>query len=166
LRAPARGRQPVAPAGYSSGGLVAHAVAAELERRGAACAALVLLDTYRPDATELIEDLVPQVLHGLLERQARMTGDGEDSRGDGWLTAMARYLQFDWTPPPIQTPTLLVRAARPMPGRTADGEWQARWPAAETTLTVAGDHFTMLETYAAETARTVHDWLTERGGSR
>ncbi|MEK8104561.1 thioesterase domain-containing protein [Micromonospora sp. M12] len=158
--------QPFALAGYSSGGLVAHAVAAELERRGERCTALVLLDTYRPDATELVEELIPQVLQGLLERQARMTGEGEGSDGDAWLTAMARYLQFDWTPTPIHAPTLLVRAATPMPGRAAGGEWQADWPSAETTLTVDGDHFTMLETHAADTARTVHDWLTERGGSR
>ncbi|MBG0566329.1 SDR family NAD(P)-dependent oxidoreductase [Actinoplanes sp. NEAU-A11] len=157
--------EPFVLTGYSSGGLVAHAVAAELERWGERPRAVVLLDTYRPDTGELLGELIPQVLHGLLARQERMAGDGPGSGGDAWLTAMARYLHFDWTPAPICAPVLLVRATDPMPGGTGDGDWRAGWPTAATTLTVPGDHFTMLETYAGDTARAVHDWLNQRGGA-
>jgi hypothetical protein len=53
-----------------------------------------------------------------------------------------------------------------MPGRHGTDDWQATWATAGTTLTVEGDHFTMLEAYAGDTGRTVHDWLAERGGSQ
>ncbi|MBM2623629.1 SDR family NAD(P)-dependent oxidoreductase [Actinoplanes sp. LDG1-06] len=157
--------RPFVLAGYSSGGLVAHAVAAELERRGEPPQAVVLLDTYRPDAGERFDELIPRVLDGLLARQTRMAGDGAEAGGDAWLTAMARYLQFDWTPATLGVPVLLVQAADPMPGTTGDG-WRAGWPGAGTTLTVRGDHFTMLETHAAGTAGAVHEWLSQRGGTQ
>ncbi|HEY0700118.1 MAG TPA: hypothetical protein VGD43_20220, partial [Micromonospora sp.] len=144
--------------------------------------AVVLLDTYQPDGTKLLDELAPQVMRGLLDRQSRLAGDGGDSWGEAWLTAMARYLSFDWNPGPLDAPVLLVRASEPMadrpgvdapdPGGRPDGSapsdaadgpagdgWQATWTSSNFTMDIPGDHFTMMETYADVTARAVHDWL-------
>ncbi|BCB89378.1 phenolphthiocerol synthesis polyketide synthase type I Pks15/1 [Phytohabitans suffuscus] len=157
------GDEPFALAGYSSGGLVAHAVAAELERRGAPASALVLLDSYPPEATDALDALLPLVLGGLLARQERLTaqGPGADSWGEAWLTAMARWIHFDWSLRELAAPVLLARATAPMPGSAQAAGLRARWPGAAV-LDVEGDHFTLMESHAGATARAVHDWLGER----
>jgi thioesterase domain-containing protein len=78
------------------------------------------------------------------------------------LTAMGAYLQLfeEWKPAEIATPTLLVRAAEPMPGVAADSGWQASWDRAHTAIDVPGDHFTVLEEHAESTAQAVQDWLS------
>jgi thioesterase domain-containing protein len=149
--------EPFALAGYSSGGLVAHAVAAELRRRGTPATALVLLDSYPPDATDALDALMPLVLGGLLERQERLASDREDSWGEAWLTAMARWIHFDWSLGEVAAPVLLARASAPMPGGASD--LRPDWPGADTVLDVEGDHFTLMEAHAGTTARVVHDWL-------
>jgi thioesterase domain-containing protein/NADP-dependent 3-hydroxy acid dehydrogenase YdfG/acyl carrier protein len=149
------GGAPFALAGYSSGGFVAHAVAEHLESQGAAPAAVILLDSYPPDETELLERLIPAVIRGMRDRRERMLG-GED---DSWLTAMGRYMSFDWTPSAVSAPTLLVRSSRPLPGLPEDAPWQATWKFPHATADVPGDHFTMMEAHAGASALSVDAWL-------
>jgi thioesterase domain-containing protein len=145
--------------GYSSGGILAHAVASRLESDGVFPEAVVLLDTYLPgDPTP--NRLIPALLDGMADRMGDLT-PLDDIR----LTAMGGYLGLiaDWRPSPLKAPVLLVRAEQPVPtadGMSDSGGWQATWPHTHIAIDVAADHFSMIEGQAGETARAVQDWLS------
>ncbi|HEV3072107.1 MAG TPA: type I polyketide synthase [Solirubrobacteraceae bacterium] len=141
--------------GYSSGGIVAHAVASRLESSGIFPLALVLIDSYSLQSTAL-----SQIWSGLIDG---MLGRGEQylTVDDVRLTAMGAYMRLfaDWQPAQIITPILCVQATDPLPGATTDGEWRASWYEVHDTVEVPGDHFTVMEEHAQSTARAVQDWL-------
>ncbi|MDT3398605.1 SDR family NAD(P)-dependent oxidoreductase, partial [Streptomyces sp. B1866] len=141
--------------GYSAGGLAAHALAGHLAELGRPPAAVVLVDTYAPDETEVMTRIQGAMEQGQRDRDGR-TGT---AFGEAWLTAMGHYFGFDWTPAEVDAPVLHVRAGDPMPGMPVERRWQARWRLPHTAADVPGDHFTMMEDHAPRTAETVHDWL-------
>ncbi|WP_338930769.1 type I polyketide synthase [Streptomyces netropsis] len=141
--------------GYSAGGLAAHALAAHLAGLGRPPAAVVLVDTYAPEQSDVMTRIQGAMEQGQRERDGR-TGE---ALGEAWLTAMGRYFGFDWTPGQVDVPVLHVRAGDPLPGMPDDGRWQARWNLAHTGTDVPGDHFTMMEHHTPRTADVVHDWL-------
>ncbi|OLB75789.1 MAG: hypothetical protein AUI14_20350, partial [Actinobacteria bacterium 13_2_20CM_2_71_6] len=132
--------EPFVLVGYSSGGWVGHVAAGLLHGSGVAADALVLLDPYPPNHP-LIAELWPEVL----DRMARLQQQ-QSAAGEAWLTATAVHMHlFDgWQPDPVPTPTLLVRATEPEP--------RAHWPVPHDTVEVPGDHFSMMERYARDTA--------------
>jgi thioesterase domain-containing protein len=163
------GAEPFVLLGYSSGGVLAYAVAAALERAGVAPAAVVLLDTYAvsggdvagPDQAERDETLLAQ---------AAMLVDHEDLFGRfdrTKLTAMARYLEIlpEIPLPDVQAPTLLLRARDRFRGGPDDANtpgsdsWRTSWSRADEFRTVPGDHFGMVEANTEATAEAVQDWL-------
>jgi hypothetical protein len=120
--------------------------------------AIVLLDTYPRDA-----------LSGEL-RQAlqRAWVDWMPSipRVDDELTAMSHYIGLfaDWTPAEVAAPTLLVRPIEPFSGvQAANNDWRSYWQEPCTMRDAPGNHFTMLEQYAEQTARVVQEWLEALG---
>jgi pimeloyl-ACP methyl ester carboxylesterase len=131
--------------GYSWGGLLALAAAEELERRGTRPAAVVLLDTYLTEVTAT-EDFFEHLLHGLFEREP-LFGPFTGTR----LSAMGKYLWLlgGSALPEISAPVLFVRPAG------SDG-LGTPWPNA---LEVPGDHFTMVQEHAGETAHAIEGWL-------
>jgi malonyl CoA-acyl carrier protein transacylase len=141
--------------GYSSGGWLAHAVATALAEAGRPPAGVVLLDSYLPDSADLAELQV-----GLYRRLAAKP-ELVDLVDDTNLTAMGRYLRLfaGWTPRSNGVPTLLVAAA----SFTTDdpGPSTAVWPLPHTRVIVPGDHVSMVEEHAADTAGAVDKWLTE-----
>ncbi|MCB5170371.1 SDR family NAD(P)-dependent oxidoreductase [Streptomyces bambusae] len=151
---------PVVLVGYSSGGALAHEACRLLEESGVFPEAVVLLDTYVPDDPAL-SAAGPALMAGMA---ARLTELGPVA--DEPLTAMARYLDLldAWRPVPLKTPVLLVRPEAPVPGlpvpgADGDGAWRAAWPHAHERAEVTGHHFSMIEEYAADTARAVGDRL-------
>ncbi|WP_338785576.1 type I polyketide synthase [Streptomyces sp. DG1A-41] len=148
---------PIALVGYSSGGWIAHAVAAGLERAGEAPQAVVLLDTYLQDETN--DRMATALTEGLFARR------GEVSAADAHsLTAMGAYLRVfeGWRPDGLATPTLFLRAVEPLQGATAEPRAAVT---AGTVRETPGDHFSMLEEHAGSTAHAVHDWLDGRTAS-
>ncbi|MFF7976297.1 type I polyketide synthase [Streptomyces sp. NPDC007905] len=141
--------------GYSSGGWIAHGVAAQLEAMGEQPAAVVMVDSFSRE--------VPfdhQVLNAMAQAQSQrldfMRSGGEQ------LTAMGRYMRLfdDWAAPQIAAPTLLVRASEPVPAGGSDGDGRAAPPEhVDTILEVAGNHYSMLEDHAGTTAAAVASWL-------
>ncbi|MFC3745023.1 SDR family NAD(P)-dependent oxidoreductase, partial [Paractinoplanes deccanensis] len=144
------GDEPYALVGYSSGGLFAQGLARLLEERGRPAAGLALLDTYLPDSAAM-EHFATPMLEGLFAREESF-GPFTSAR----LSAMGRYVQLiaEFEVPAVTTPTLFVRPAE------TESPWRATWPSATATAEVGGDHFTMLESGAAGTARVIDDWLT------
>jgi polyketide synthase 12 len=146
--------------GYSAGGLVAHAVATRLETIGVTPAAVVLIDTYSPEDTETWQEAKPGVEQAMLDRN---DDPGDVSRGDSWVTAMARYFSFDWWDVrEIAAPTLLVRVTEPVVDPAAGDEWKVSWRFARnvTTLETTGNHFSVIREHADLTAQAVNGWLT------
>nr|MDQ3579176.1 alpha/beta fold hydrolase [Actinomycetota bacterium] len=150
-------REPVVLVGYSGGGLVAHAVAAELARTGTPAAGLVLIDSYPPAGQDALAGFQTRLYQGLLDRLDSIAA----AWGDDWPTAMARYSGFDWTPATLELPTLLVRASTPL--TPVNGSWQPEWPTPVDQIDVPGTHFTLMEDDAPTTAAAIHAWLSRLG---
>ncbi|WP_420706790.1 type I polyketide synthase [Streptomyces sp. NRRL F-2305] len=150
------GERPLVLMGSSSGGTLAHGVAARLEELGAGPAAVVLLDTYLSD-NEGMTQFNDVLIGGMFAREKR-AAPMDDTR----LTAMGRYFRLldTWTPPAVRAPTLLVRARDPLgtPAPRA-GDWRATWPTAQSVVDVPGDHFSLMEEHVGTTAQAVADWL-------
>ncbi|MFJ3921564.1 beta-ketoacyl synthase N-terminal-like domain-containing protein [Streptomyces sp. NPDC090022] len=151
--------------GHSSGGLLARSLAARLAGTGAPPAGLVLLDTFRDDE-EFRSDLLPRYLRAaLLRRSDRSDGTGSSDPGTTRLTAAGAYFRLLAALPPgrpVATPTLLVRAALPLPGTPPD-QAPPRRHGADTVAVADGDHFTMMDApQAASTAAAVGRWIAAR----
>ncbi|MGC4891603.1 phosphopantetheine-binding protein, partial [Micromonospora sp. DT227] len=145
--------------GTSSGGLIAHRVAAEMARMGVAPAGVILLDSpSQRDLPTVSEDgslWQKQIFEGL-----RRTGDDGD---DSWVFAMVHYLSFPWWPAEhIEIPTLQVRASERISGPTDNDDWMFTWSYANTvTLAdVPGNHLQITDEYASLSAMAVNDWLS------
>ncbi|MET7480654.1 type I polyketide synthase [Streptomyces sp. NPDC005648] len=157
------GDTPFALAGYSSGGWLAHAVAARLEAHGLAPRGIVLLDTWFPK-DDIPQDQIQEQLQGIAVNDhayALMT--------EAQVTAQGAYLElFDgWEPRPVEAPVVLVRAAERMPQREGSAAeaprgWSTEWDFEHETLDAAGNHQTMMNEHAASTAAAVSDWLLQR----
>jgi thioesterase domain-containing protein len=147
--------------GYSSGGLLAHSLAAHLESIGMAPAALVLIDTDPLDKEKMAEGYYWPLISGQVLADIKRQ---EDLGEDAWITAMTHYLLLDWTDlRPTDIPTLMVRPRDHIAGIHGNGEQDdISWPFSSnvTVATVPGSHFTMMAEHADTTARAVSDWLT------
>ncbi|WP_280118924.1 type I polyketide synthase [Streptomyces marokkonensis] len=159
------GDTPAVLLGSSSGGVLALATARRMQERGAAPAAVVLLDTYMPRADSPFLRFSQQMLGGMFDRESLFAHMDSDR-----LTAMSWYVAMigEWEPGPLDCPVLLVRSTEPpVPAEPGEEmrpeEWQTSWDRAHTVLDVPGNHFTMMEDHARSTAEATDGWLTSRG---
>jgi pimaricinolide synthase PimS1 len=154
------GDKPFALLGYSSGGVLAYALAARLEKSGFAPAAVVLLDSYEMDGGgDATADTVADMAGGMLEREEQFGPFDRDK-----LTAMAHYLGLleSASLGEVTVPTVLVQPEnRFTTGSSAsdDSSWRTTWHRADTVVTVPGDHFSLVDTDAETTAKAVDTWL-------
>ncbi|WP_344598786.1 SDR family NAD(P)-dependent oxidoreductase, partial [Streptomyces violaceusniger] len=151
--------------GASSGGMIAHWVAAELVRRGVTPVGITLFDTVSQEDLTTFEEYSNALLAALFEN-IRQAGDNGD---DSWISAMAHYTSFPWwSPDHLDIPTLQVRATERMGAPVAHEDWMFTWnsSSAVTLADVPGNHLTMLDKFATVTARVVNDWLAKPVGER
>jgi acyl transferase domain-containing protein/NADP-dependent 3-hydroxy acid dehydrogenase YdfG len=155
--------RPFALLGYSSGGVLAYALAARLEKSGLAPAAVVLLDSYEMDSGgDATADTVADMATGMLDREEQYGPFDRDK-----LTAMAHYLGLleSAEPGEVTVPTVLVRpehrftTGSSAPASDDPSTWRTTWHRADTVLTVPGDHFSLVDTDAETTAKAVDTWL-------
>ena len=146
--------------GHSSGGLIAHALAARLEALAHPPSALVMIDTYPTSASATM----------LSRAMSRILGASEASlsASEERLAAMRAYLELlrSWEAEPIDAPALLVRAGEPMEGLASTPDWHASWPLAHTQLDVPGDHMSMMSAHVATTVAAVREWLSHTTRTR
>ena len=149
--------EPYVLVGYSGGGALAHAVAERCEVDGPEPAGLVMIDTYAP--SDRPDELFATAIGELMDRPHEYLQIDDDG-----LIAMATYMRLctQWRPRRINTPAVLLRASdslgstpNPQPSRFA-----SQLP--HTVVEVSGDHFSLIEAQAAETARAIDAWL-QRG---
>jgi surfactin synthase thioesterase subunit len=153
---------PLILAGYSTGGILAYALASELEARGRQVSAVVLLDTYPPGPGGISNKQKAAVVQHLLSnREWRHYLNETRLTAMGWYTRVVAALDLR----PVMAPTLLLRAGHPM--ATVDGDdWRAWWPFPHEASDVPGDHYSMMQLHARAAAQTVESWLRLRlGGS-
>ncbi|MFE9514192.1 type I polyketide synthase [Streptomyces sp. NPDC006643] len=151
--------------GASSGGMIAHWVAAELVRRGVAPVGITLFDTVSQADLPHFEEDSNALLAALFEN-IRQAGDNGD---DSWISAMAHYKSFPWwSPDHLDIPTLQIRATERMGAPVAHEEWMFTWnnSSSVTLADVPGNHLTILDKFATVTARVVNDWLGQPAGER
>ncbi|MEU1364936.1 type I polyketide synthase [Streptomyces sp. NPDC005803] len=156
------GGEPFVLLGFSSGGLLAHATVARLERvHGVRPAGLVLLDTYYMGRTN--DAIFDQMAFAVPDKAATL---GSFSSAE--LSAMGRYVELlpQFTQADIEAPVLFVRAGSLFErgedaGIEAGHGWQADWEGAETVATVPGTHFTIVEQHVDTTAPVIDGWLKD-----
>nr|WP_018681314.1 type I polyketide synthase [Actinokineospora enzanensis] len=154
--------EPFALLGYSSGGVLAYALASRLEAAGLTPTAVILLDSYEMDSGgDATADTVSDMAGGMLEREENYGPFDRDP-----LTAMAHYLNLLETAEldEVRSHTVLLRPAHrfsvgdiiPDP---ADESWRTTWHRADETLTIPGDHFSIVDAASESTAHTIDEWL-------
>ncbi|MEV6028402.1 acyltransferase domain-containing protein [Streptomyces sp. NPDC052036] len=144
--------RPIVLLGRSSGGWIAHAVAEHLAALGIPAAAVVLADTFSRTADRSSTQLM---VAQLLENE-----EAAEFLDDQRLVAMGGYFRVfaHWTPGPLKTPVLLLRATDDVPG-AAPGGRGAGWEHAHHVIDVPGDHFSMLDEHHRTTADAIASWL-------
>ena len=142
--------------GHSSGGLLAHAVAAHLEGAGAPVEAVLLLDTYPPHSP-LLSRMMPLMLATAGDPDA---GGGVD---DSRLLAVGSYRRAfaGWTVPEIEAETVMVRASEPAWEAGSDS-WRAAWELPHVLAEAEGNHFSMMTDHASGTAAVIEGVLKGR----
>ncbi|MET9296621.1 type I polyketide synthase [Streptomyces sp. NPDC003077] len=151
------GERPYVLLGYSSGGWIAHGVAAQLEALGAGPAGIVMVDSF-----SLKVPFDPGIINAMGRAQAErmdfLRAGGEQ------LTAMGHYMGLfnAWDAPSVSAPSLLVRASEPLLTDAPGGKGHAAPPEhVGQTLLVPGNHYSMMEDHAGTTAAAVRSWLTD-----
>jgi thioesterase domain-containing protein/NAD(P)-dependent dehydrogenase (short-subunit alcohol dehydrogenase family)/acyl carrier protein len=164
--------EPFVLLGFSSGGLLAHATAAYMERElDSKPVAVILLDTYR-----VTEDGDDEGGSGIFRQMAMAVPEKAAEFGafnSAQLSAMGRYVELlpEFTMQTVAAPVLFVQAGELFEmgsGDQAAVNWQATWESAHTVLTVPGTHFTIAEQNAGTTAQAIEGWLENSifGGTR
>jgi acyl carrier protein len=103
-------RDPFVLAGWSTGGVIAHATARRLSAEGKPPRAVVLFDTYDPRDPALRQKVRP-VLATMFDRSEGLVAiDSVRLSAFEWFSK----LLAEWDPSPLDVPTLLVRASEPI----------------------------------------------------
>jgi thioesterase domain-containing protein len=146
--------------GHSSGGVVAYEVAKELQARGRAANAVVMIDSYSFDGDgDRPEAMFREALNDRMIEYLRLAGREKLSER---ITAQVWSLELlrGWRPEGLSAPSLYVRPIQPLVTHEKP-EWRRDVLSAMTSVAdVAGDHFTILEAeHVVGTAQAIDEWL-------
>jgi thioesterase domain-containing protein len=165
----ARGAERPVLLGHSTGGALAYAIAERLEEAGEGPAAVVMVDSYHPRQLGFDAPAGSRATHaiglGVLGDLLALEGSGA-AFDDARLTAMAAYLKlvFELEPAPLAAPVLLLRAAEPIGGGDPGEDWQPSWEVPHEGIEVPGNHLSMMDALAPQTAAAIAEWLAESVG--
>ncbi|GAA2816892.1 type I polyketide synthase [Crossiella cryophila] len=160
--------RPFMLAGYSSGGYLAHGLLEHLEAEGVPVSALLLIDTYLPDAEVAQTENQSEFMQEQIRRRDLMAASvGRDDRTattTGQIGAMGGYNRMfgDWHPQPIKAPILHLTASEAVGGISANPtDRQFPLDLVHRKESIPGDHFTMLSRHADVVSERLHAWLPE-----
>ncbi|WP_378741131.1 SDR family NAD(P)-dependent oxidoreductase [Nocardia brasiliensis] len=147
--------------GYSSGGSLAYATAAEIARDpDNRLMGVVLLDTFSADGADALP--VESLVNAMLEKEGTF-GTLNDAR----LTATVAWLEMllNFSPNPAPFEVLLVRCTRasfrklsPQSGRYEDVLVSRWWPS-QAVSSVPADHFSIIADDSNVAAAAIDEWL-------
>jgi pimeloyl-ACP methyl ester carboxylesterase len=139
------GGEPYVLVGHSIGGVVAHSLASHLDGQGHPAAGVVLIDTLEPDPARQ-DAMLEWAMGSVLGRDPEGIAVNDDA-----LLAMGAYLRIfeDWRLADPRVPVLQVAAESPWPA----------WGVADTVVSVAANHFSVLEEHAGLAATAIETWL-------
>jgi amino acid adenylation domain-containing protein len=143
--------------GHSTGAWVAHALCSHLESvRPGAAAAVVLIDSMLP-AELLTRENAWYWLRAMYTHPENSTDPSTER-----LSVVGAYLDlfWDWAPQPVSTPVLQLNAAEsPLAADGATDRGDGGWGSGDERIVVPGNHMSMMNEHAAETARSIEQWL-------
>jgi polyketide synthase 7 len=154
--------EPFVLLGHSSGGAFAHGIAQRLERRGRPPAGVVMIDSYHPSQSSFTapggdadRSLGLAVFAGVLAAGDR--GAVTDAR----MIAAISYLRLlgEVEIEPLGVPVLLAKAAEALAPQSPLAEWRPCWEVPHDVVETPGNHLTMMDAHAGETASAISGWL-------
>jgi thioesterase domain-containing protein len=147
------GDEPFVLVGFSTGGAIAHSIAARFEETGSTPTGVVLIDTPTFQSAADMGRLFSLVMTNILGREHEAIAIDDVN----WL-AMGTYMRLmaERSPARITARTLLIRAGKQLGGDAYN--WPA-WEFSDEQVEIAADHFALIETAAAATADATRQWL-------
>ncbi|WP_327116046.1 SDR family NAD(P)-dependent oxidoreductase [Nocardia sp. NBC_01730] len=158
----AAGDEPFVLAGYSSGGVLAHAVANRMEEIGESrFTGVILIDSFEREQAANIP--IDQLVGSMLERESEFgTFNGAN------ITASIRWLDLlrDYAWSPLQNSVLFIKCVNPFFYTTsAAGEREYMiaepWSASQIVRSVEADHYSVISDDAPSVVRIIEDWLDD-----
>ncbi|WP_051773295.1 type I polyketide synthase [Saccharothrix sp. NRRL B-16314] len=148
------GDAPFVLVGYSTGGVIAHSLAAAFEAAGVKPEGVVLIDTPMPERGEETNRVFSAVMTEILGREDEAIAIDDAN----WL-AMGTYMRLlaEHRATPITTRSLLIRAGEPL-GEADTADWPA-WDVGADQVVLPADHFALIESAATATAEATREWL-------
>jgi thioesterase domain-containing protein len=160
--------EPFVLCGYSSGGWLAHRLAERLEADGVSIDGMVLIDSHALAPEDFAID--PLTRLSRVRANFPLPGSGvlPDPACDEELTAMCTYLDLfkDWRPASLSTRTLILSCSEVIrlgPAQVFDGA--KRYDDSQALIKVPGNHFSMMQEFARESAQAALDWLGDDAAS-
>lgn len=137
--------------GYSIGGVVAYAIAEQLESEGINPSGVVFLDSYWPSPEGLGKAMAAVMTYFMGHANADVFNEDEHLIGMGGYLRMLR----EWQPGVVEAPSLIIEAEQPLyPGCEDE-----RWEIADTHARIDIDHFSIIEADVGMTAEEIEKWL-------
>ena len=155
--------EPFVMLGYSAGGIFARVITRQLQQEhGVSPDGLVMLDSYRAETDGDEGETNRGLVMAMLEHESA-AGGFDVAR----LSAMGRYVNIvpKLVPGTVDTRVLFIQCTAPFgsDGGQADEvgtDWRAQpWDADAMVTTVAGNHFSILNTDAALPAQAIAEWI-------
>jgi thioesterase domain-containing protein len=140
--------------GYSIGGVVAYAIAEQLEAQGIPPAGVVFLDSYWPTPEGLGQAMGAVMTHFIGHANADVFNEDEHLVGMGGYLRMLR----EWKPGVVKAPSMIIEAEAPL----YPGCEEERWEIADSRVRIDVDHFSIIEADVQRAAETIERWLAER----
>ncbi len=162
VEAAAAGR-PFVLAGHSTGGAFAYAIAQRLQQLGRPAAGVAMIDSYHPLQTRVggggeggARAIGIELLGRMLARDELAAAVDDDA-----ITATALYVQLLAAVEiaAIEAPVLLIQASE-LPGADPGAAGaRPRWEVPHELAAAPGNHLSMMDAHAEETAAAISDWI-------
>ncbi|HEY5052823.1 MAG TPA: alpha/beta fold hydrolase, partial [Solirubrobacterales bacterium] len=143
--------------GYSSGGVIAHALVERLESEDMAPAALITIDSQVP-GNERSAEIFATIMGTLIEMDHEAIAIDDDH-----LMTMGAYIRLlaEWQQGSIETPELSLRASEGL-GAGSEEDRPSTERLRHETVEVPGDHFALIADNADTTANAIDTWMAEQ----
>ncbi|BBG29152.1 type I polyketide synthase [Zymobacter palmae] len=143
--------------GFSTGGVMAYAVAEALVQQGVTPDSVVMIDSSTMSTS--LHDIMNEVMGDWLTSKSEFWT--YDDQGLGALAWYATLFSQHWTPTTLPAPVLLVQSMSPPKG-VDSVKLACQWPTLTDKAMTPGRHFELLTTYVEHTTERVQELLARQ----